>query len=73
MTRQYIDQVKIKGNKAIFDIHNIHLDQVGRLGDLAVPHIGAVDEEESVISLKNFFLLNDNNKRENNNIGNMLA
>ena len=57
MTRQYIDQVKIKGNKAIFDIHNIHLDQVGRLGDLAVPHIGAVDEEESVISLKNIFLL----------------
>ena len=36
---------------------NIHLDQVRRLGDLAVPHIGAVDKEESVISLKNIFLL----------------
>ena len=38
------------------DIHNIHLDQVRRLGDLTVPHIGAVDEEESVISLNNIIL-----------------
>ena len=39
------------------DMTYIDLDQVGRLGDLAVPHIRTIDEEESVISLKNIFLL----------------